>query len=163
MVEDALMPRETARTLSPRTVTLWRLSLLSWTLAIAGVIVLAGSLAHRAPTARPIALAVLTAGVVAAILWPAARYRRWSFSLGADDVVIRRGVLWRTTSIVPHARIQHVDTTHGPLERKLGLASVVIFTAGTAGAHITIPGLPAADADELRDRLGWLGRVGEAV
>ena len=80
-----------------------------------------------------------------------------------EDVLIRQGVFWHTTSLVPHSRIQHVDTLRGPLERWLGLARVVIYTAGTRGARLTIPALAAEEAEALRDRLALLGGRGDAV
>ncbi len=72
-------------------------------------------------------------------------------------------MLFRTTSIVPHARIQHVDTRHGPIDRWLGLAGVVVFTAGNRGAILTIPALEAEEAEEIRDRLAAQSGVGDAV
>ncbi len=64
---------------------------------------------------------------------------------------------------MPHARIQHVDTRHGPIDRWLGLASLVVFTAGTRGAILAIPALEAAEAEDLRDRLAALSGSGDAV
>jgi membrane protein YdbS with pleckstrin-like domain len=123
----------------------------------------AGAVLGRAWHAGIAAAAVATVGLAFTARWPAARYRSWGFAVREQDVLIKYGVWWRRVSVVPHARIQHVDTTHGPLARALGLASVVLFTAGTIGAVLTIPGLSTADADGLRDRLAELGRVGEAV
>jgi len=151
------------QSLSPSVVQLWRISLLIWTIILAAAAAVLGAVAARAEHAALAAGVVGAAGLVAVVRWPPARYRSWGFAVREEDVLIQRGVWWRTVSIVPHARIQHVDTTHGPLERSLGLASVVLFTAGTVGASIAIPGLPAAEADELRERLAAVGRVGEAV
>jgi membrane protein YdbS with pleckstrin-like domain len=65
--------------------------------------------------------------------------------------------------VVLHSRVQHVDTRQGPIERALGLATVVVFTAGTVGAMVAIPGLRPGDADLLRDRLVALSGSGDAV
>ena len=149
--------------LSPKVVHVWRIGLLLWALTLAAAAIAAGNFAGR-PRMGAVAAAVLAfGGLTFAVFWPPARYRGWGFAVREDDVVIRRGVWWRTLSIVPHQRIQHVDTTHGPLERALGLSSVVLFTAGTVGASIAIPGLAIAVADDLRDRLAALGRSGESV
>ena len=62
--------------------------------------------------------------------WPFApigwRYR-W---VAADDVafVARQGWLQRTTDVVPHARTQSVELRQGPLQRRLGVATVEIHT-----------------------------------
>lgn len=107
--------------------------------------------------------AVVGVGLALAVLWPPARYRSWGFQLRERDLYLRRGVLSRTTSIIPHSRIQHVDTRRDPLEQWLGLARVIVFTAGIRGAQITIPGVAAAEAASLRDRLAELGGLNEGV
>jgi membrane protein YdbS with pleckstrin-like domain len=54
---------------------------------------------------------------------------------------------------VPFVRVQHVDTQRGPVERLAGLASVVVYTAGSRGADVTIPGLRPERAEQLREQL----------
>lgn len=149
--------------LHPRAVALFRLTAL-WR----GLLVAAAAVAVEivlelpGPTgALPTVIAVL-AILVAAFL-PPMQYDAWRYALRAEDLYLRHGVLFRTTSLVPHVRIQHVDTRHGPLDRWLGLASVVVFTAGTRGAMVAIPALGAARAEELRDRLAGLSGGGDAV
>ena len=48
--------------------------------------------------------------------------------------------------------MQLVDVNRGPLDRALGLAEVKLVTAASA-SNVSVPGLPMADAEELRDRL----------
>jgi membrane protein YdbS with pleckstrin-like domain len=81
------------------------------------------------------------------------RYRRWRFEVAEDAVYLERGVLTHVTSVVPFVRVQHVDSQRGPVERAVGLASVVVYTAGSRGADVTIPGLSPDRADALRERL----------
>jgi uncharacterized protein len=151
------------RSLHPGAVTLWRLStLFRGAIITVGVIGLELILSLPLPTGvLSGAAAVLT--VTAALVVPPLSYRAWGFALRDRDLYLRRGVLFRTTSIVPHARIQHVDTRHGPIDRWLGLASVVVFTAGSQGAIIAIPALDAPEADSVRDRLTAQSGVGDAV
>ena len=104
-------------------------------------------------------LVVLVGGVPLAAALPALRYRRWRFALRQQDLWIRRGVLWRNTSVIPYARLQFVDTTQGPLDRLFGLAQLIVHTAapGTSGR---LPGLDASEAEHLRERLARV-RVSE--
>jgi membrane protein YdbS with pleckstrin-like domain len=94
-------------------------------------------------------LFVLAVGAIGAVL----RYRRWRFEVDDDAVHLERGVLTHVTSVVPFVRVQHVDSQRGPVERTVGLASVVVYTAGSRGADVTIPGLSPERADALRERL----------
>lgn len=82
----------------------------------------------------------------------------WGYAERDDDLLVRRGVLVRRTSVVPYGRMQYVDVTAGPLDRRLGLARVTLHTAAAA-SDAAIPGLPAEEATRLRDRLAALGEA----
>jgi uncharacterized protein len=141
-------------------VAVWRVGALVWAgfLSIGAAVAL---LVLEWPLS--LALAVLAALLVHAWVVPAIRYRHWGYRVGPVDVRVRHGWLWRTVSVVLHSRIQHVDTRQGPVERMMGLATVVMFTAGSVGASVAIPGLAAADAEALRDRLAALSGTDDAV
>jgi hypothetical protein len=87
------------------------------------------------------------------------RYRIWRFEVQDDALFLNRGVLTRVRTVVPYVRVQHVDTQRSPFERLAGLSSVVIYTAGSRGADVTIPGLVPSRATSLQERLRTL--VGE--
>ena len=164
--QDASAPAETARSLDrlhPRAITLWRLGTFVRGAVFVAVAVVAEVVLRVPFPADLLAFTLAVITLVATILYPPARYRAWGYRLRDSDLYLRHGVLFRTTTIVPHARIQHVDTRHGPVDRFLGLAEVVVFTAGTRGAIITIPALNAATAESLRDRLAALSGAGDAV
>lgn len=88
-----------------------------------------------------------------ALLWPPLRYRHESYRLLPDAIEIRRGVIWRTVIHVPKTRVQHTDVSRGPLERPFGLATLVIYTAGTDHASVTLGGLRHTVAFAVRDHL----------
>lgn len=96
-----------------------------------------------------VAVVTVTVGVGHAIL----RYRRWGYEIRADEVYLKRGVVTEVRTVVPFVRLQHVDSRRGPLERSVGLASCVVYTAGSRGADVRIPGLTPDGADELREEL----------
>lgn len=88
-------------------------------------------------------------GVVVAVL----RYRVFRFEVREDTLFIQRGVLTRVRTIVPYVRVQHIDTQRGPIERLLNLSTVVVYTAGSRGADVSIPGLTPERADRLQASL----------
>ncbi|MEU6662652.1 PH domain-containing protein [Streptomyces sp. NPDC046821] len=88
-------------------------------------------------------------------------WRSWRYAERADDLLISRGVLWREETVVPYGRMQLVEVTSGPLERKFGLASLQLHTAAAA-TDATIPGLTPPEAERLRDRLTELGEARSA-
>ena len=69
----------------------------------------------------------------------------------------RHGIWWRQLQLLPLARLQHVDLHSGPIERSMGLASLLLHTAGTHEATVMIPGLDANEAVRLRDHLVAIG------
>ncbi|MDL4774015.1 MULTISPECIES: PH domain-containing protein [Thermomonosporaceae] len=134
---------------------------------------------HRATsaalTAVPIAalgafLVSRNAGLPGAALWVAAvivsvalagivaelACRSLGYAERADDLIVTRGVFVKRLIVVPYGRMQFVDVTAGLLERWMGIATVRMHTAAAA-TDATIPGLPAAEAALLRDRLAQKG------
>ncbi len=110
------------------------------------------------------ALAVLGVTAVLSVLVLVAVRRRWAawgYLERDDDLLVRRGVLVRRTSVVPYGRMQYVDVTAGPLDRRLGLATVTMHTAAAA-TDASVPGLLADEATRLRDRLAALGEARQA-
>lgn len=149
--------------LHPRAVTLFRAGSLGRGALITGLVLAAEWLLGSPLPFGVLALATAAIALGNVLVVPPLRYRAWGFVVRDTDLYLRHGILFRTTSIVPHARIQHVDTRHGPVDRWLGLAQLVVFTAGTRGAIIAIPGLGRDQAESLRDHLAALSGAGDAV
>jgi len=80
------------------------------------------------------------------------RVRALGYALREDDIVFRRGVIFRRIVAVPYGRLQLVDVGRGPIARALGLSQLSLVTAA-ASSGVSIPGLPLATADQLRDHL----------
>jgi uncharacterized protein len=80
-------------------------------------------------------------------------YHAWGFLLDHRVLMIRRGVWFRTIKLLPLPRLQHVDVKRGPFQRRFGLATLVLHTAGTHAAAIEVPGLDEHSATLLRDQL----------
>ena len=91
------------------------------------------------------------------LTYPRRAYHEWGYRIDDRVLELRHGVWFKVIELLPLSRLQHVDLHRGPLERWLGLASLILYTAGTHNASLTIPGLPAAQALLLRDRLVEIG------
>ena len=90
-------------------------------------------------------------------VYRAGRYARsWSYAERGEDLCITRGLWYKNLTIVPYGRLQIAKVDAGPLDRLLGLATVTLVTA-SAHSNASIPGLPAAEAERLRDRLIEVG------
>ena len=78
-----------------------------------------------------------------------------------EEIVIRKGRLFRTLVSVPYGRLQYVDIQSGPLARALGIASCEIHTASPESGG-SLPGLPVDEAEALRTRLSARGEAQRA-
>lgn len=147
------------QSLHPRIRYLWIGRVLLAALLVGGVGSFIGQRVIGIGIVPPIALAaiIFILGTVHALL----RYRYWQYEVRTDALYLERGVITRVRTVVPFVRIQHVDTSQGPIERSIGLASSVVYTAGSRGADVTIPGLPVDDAEDLQARLKRLAIAAE--
>jgi len=75
-----------------------------------------------------------------------------------EDLLIRKGILFRQLTLVPYGRMQYVDVQAGPLDRWAKVAKVQLHTA-SAQTDAAIPGLPPEEASRLRDRLTERGEA----
>lgn len=142
--------------ISPRLATVRRILIL----AIATAFVIAGAVLLLAlPDLWWIGTLVTVTAVVAAAWgwdWAGRNRRSWGYTENADDLLVTRGVMFKRLVAIPYGRMQFVDVQAGPLARAFGIATVTMHTASTETAA-DIPGLPAAEATRLRNRLTELG------
>jgi membrane protein YdbS with pleckstrin-like domain len=86
-------------------------------------------------------------------VWGPKTCARTRYLVRAQDVSLQKGFMfWKLVS-VSFNRIQHLEVSQGPIERAYGIATLVIFTAGTLGSDLQIPGLTLAAAQQLKAQL----------
>ncbi len=145
--------------LDPGIKTLWFLSYMMRTLFFSVVILIADLFfIHSLLEGWPMAKGYLPSGIfifglTIAIIAPPLKYRFWKFEVRDEEIYLERGVITRIKTIAPYRRVQHLDVEQNFIERMMGLSKLVIYTAGTRGADIIIPGLPIAYSEMLRDQL----------
>ncbi|MDW3220034.1 MAG: PH domain-containing protein [Acidimicrobiales bacterium] len=89
-----------------------------------------------------------------AIWFARARHARLGFSLDDRRLVVRRGVFQHHLTQLPVGNVQAVETIASFFQRRLGVADLVVTTAGIGPAHhVRVPDLPANRAAALRSSL----------
>lgn len=83
----------------------------------------------------------------------ALQWRHHRFHLGDDMLHIRAGIFTRRLFILPLANIQSIELRRGWLQRRLGLATLDIDTAGAGFHHPRISNLPHDKAARLFEAL----------
>lgn len=148
--------------LERRVLSLWRirasLVLGAWVALVLAVSIGAGRVLPGSLAAGVLAVA----GGLAVRWWTSLVWRAWQFRVGAGALHLRHGVVSRRESTIPYHRVQHIDLEAGPLERRMGLTSLILRTA-SASTDSTVPGIDASDADDLRQRILALVGTGDAV
>lgn len=78
-------------------------------------------------------------------------YNYMFYALRERDIMFTKGLLIRTITVIPFNRIQHIEVSHGPVDRWFKLATLKIFTAGGHSSDLNIPGLSRIKAHQIRD------------
>jgi membrane protein YdbS with pleckstrin-like domain len=159
MLPSADSVEEAPQRLDPRSVTVGRIGGWIFVLVLAGftlpwaVVALVVN-AWPVNVLAPAGVLAMLAGVgFLAQIGPTWRYRHTWYRVDANGIEIGRGRFWQRLITVPHARVQHIDVVRGPIERRFGLATLVIYTAGHANSDIKVEGLSHEAALALRERL----------
>jgi membrane protein YdbS with pleckstrin-like domain len=161
VVKPPSIADDTERSLDPRSITLERIGRGIFTAVFAGmsligvaILLLQVSPGMLGGLAILAGWALLIAGLAAlAWFWPPVRHHYIAYRVNETGIRIRRGVVWRSVITVPRSRVQHTDVSQGPIERGMGLASLIIHTAGTQNASVSLGGLRYEDALQVRDYL----------
>lgn len=95
------------------------------------------------------------------LVWPVVAFPRRGYGVRDKDILFRKGVIWRSVTAIPFNRIQHVETSNTPLDRKFDLATLQLFTAGGSSGDLKIDGLEASVAEQLRIYI--LSKVGTSI
>ena len=146
---------EPAQRLAPQARWAWRLS---WAGTCIVALVLLGMGGDSLPGSWQV-IGMVALGVTLVLgtpLVPELRWRRWRWEVREHEIDLQRGVLVVRRTLIPMARVQHVETERGVIGQLLGLSTVEIHTA--AGSH-EIPLLRDGDAGAIRSRIAELART----
>ncbi|MFT6019654.1 MAG: membrane protein YdbS with pleckstrin-like domain [Saprospiraceae bacterium] len=78
-------------------------------------------------------------------------YKIRGYSLREKDIIYRKGVLFKSATVIPFNRVQHVEIKQGPIARYFGLHTLTVYTAGGESSDLSIPGLSGETAPQLKE------------
>jgi membrane protein YdbS with pleckstrin-like domain len=146
----------------PATVNVWRCEAVFTVMALSLLGLLVALVRLPGPLLGAMVLAASIAIVVAWVL-PSAQYHALDYEVDDAGISIRSGIVWRSQIRLPRVRIQHTDVSQGPLQRRFGVATLKLYTAGSRYTRIDLPGLAHDEALALRDALIARAGVGSGV
>jgi len=94
---------------------------------------------------------VVFVALVFIIRLPMRRWQARGYNMSVDRLRVVRGIMWRSDTVVPFGRVQHIDVDQGPIERYLDIATLTLHTAGSHNASVHLPGLNHAVATRMRE------------
>lgn len=118
--------------------------------------ILAGSciVAFTVDEVRPFLLWLITGEIFVFSLLAWIEYKAFGFRgyvLRNHDILFRDGWLWKSWTVIPFNRIQHMEINQGPLDRLFDLATLQLFTAGGAASDLEIGGLSPDKAAAIKE------------
>jgi membrane protein YdbS with pleckstrin-like domain len=105
-------------------------------------------------------LIVLAFGV-SSLGWPFISVPKKGYAVRDKDIIYKSGVFWRTVTAIPFNRIQHVEKSSTPLDRRFNISTLQLFTAGGSGGDLKIHGLSSETSESLRTFI--LNKVGSSI
>ncbi|WP_316572736.1 PH domain-containing protein [Neobacillus sp. YIM B06451] len=148
--------------ISRKALKVWRIGGAFGTLFIWIPTALAAGLARLFdwPLWIPLTLFLIAVAITAfmVVVFPPLKWKRWRYEVREQEIELQQGIFVIRRSLVPMARVQHVDTFQGPILRRYGLSTVVVATAATIHE---IPALEEDEAEALRKQISMLARVAD--
>jgi membrane protein YdbS with pleckstrin-like domain len=93
-----------------------------------------------------IILGLLLASIFQCVIYKLGLKKR-RYALREKDIIYSHGYFFNDTTTLPLNRIQHIEISISFIAKKLGLATLKVYSAGESGGDIIIKGLPKAIAD----------------
>lgn len=94
--------------------------------------------------------------VLVSWFWLPLAVRHCRFLLRTEDFLLQSGVLWHKAVLIPLHRVQHVTISQGPLQKRFGLATLKVFTAGGVHAEATLADINYGVAQAFSEQLSQL-------
>jgi membrane protein YdbS with pleckstrin-like domain len=141
------------QTPAPRYVTTLRLNVMlvhSPFLAVLALVFRAGSIPFAFNVVLLLASILLTSFIWFSFFWSSKRARHLKYRVRHLDINLVKGYLFRHDVSVSFNRIQHIEVSQNPIERLFALGTLRVFTAGTSGSDLHVPGLPYSVAHKLK-------------
>lgn len=85
--------------------------------------------------------------IVHAWIIPKLRYKYFRYQVLEDEIRIHSGILFKSEVAVPLYRVQNIDTTVGPIMKRMNLKGISLQTSAE---KLFIPELETDKADQLR-------------
>ncbi|MCD2138098.1 PH domain-containing protein [Salinicoccus halitifaciens] len=139
--------------ISPKAIRLWRIKAgiyaFIFLLATALVYILSVTALDFLPWYIPAVFLLITVYIVVVDIWlvPKLKFRYFRYGIFDDEIHVHEGIFIKRQKTVPIYRIQNIDTTVGPLMRRMNLKGISLRTPAE---RVYIPELHEGDADQLR-------------
>ena len=112
-----------------------------------------GGMTDSVTMALAATLLILPASLVISFAWSSLYSKSLEYRVTDRRLLINQGIIFKSWKSIPFDKITDLAVNQGPVERRLGMKTVLVQTAGTGTqrAEGVMRGL--ADADSVRERV----------
>jgi uncharacterized protein len=154
-VDLSLLPAVEDLQLKPISGSYLKILRIEWTITTIFIAIVAAALIYFIPALREgYSWLFIMIGLLALMIFyrivqeKSFPYR--AYAVRDHDIVYESGWIIRSTRICPLNRVMNCSIHSGPLERKHGLSTLSLYTAGSSGADMRIAGLKTEEAESIR-------------
>lgn len=87
------------------------------------------------------------------LIWVPRYYESIVYGIDEEWLYAEGGVIWKRRARLPISRVQLVNITQGPWQRRHGLANVSVYTAATGQTTAELTFMNVANAEGIRDHI----------
>lgn len=102
------------------------------------------------PWIARIVVIVLLLIIISSFLLLIFGFKKRKYALREKDIIYQEGLFWRTYTVLPFNRVQHVEVQQGPIDRLFSLGKLNIYTAGGSSSDLAISGLQYETAQSMK-------------
>lgn len=121
-----------------------------WLILLTGILSISGEILATIGVALFAILPVLVI-LGFTLYWIPKFHSSIKYILEGDQIVVEKGVWWKTISVVPYNRVTNVNIYQGPISRYYGIGRLAIQTAGFSGTNSSGSKTAEADFIGIRD------------
>lgn len=96
-----------------------------------------------------VALVFITS-ILSILIHPSIEIKQWRYSITEERIDLIQGIYWTSHVVVPVKKIQYLKITQGLIQKRFGLSTIHIVTAGN---EVEIPNIEMEESEQIVENL----------
>lgn len=96
--------------------------------------------------------------IVYSYFLPFLEYQEWKYGIFEDKIEVIHGIFFKSKTLIPISRVQNFEIKQGPIQKRYGVSSIEIITAGITKE---IPAVTSMEAEKIAESLKNIIQAGD--